>query len=159
LKPDGLFLASLLGGRTLEELRNCFAAAEIETTGGLSPRVAPFADVRDAGQLLQRAGFALPVADAELLQVSYPSPSALMRDLKAMGAGNVLVERRKQPLRRDTLAAVAALYQRDYSVNGRITASFEIITLTGWAPHASQQQPLRPGSAQTSLAKAVGKPD
>ncbi len=159
LKPDGLFLAAMLGGRTLEELRASFAAAEIETTGGLSPRVAPFADVRDAGQLLQRAGFALPVADAEILRVTYPSPLALMRELKAMGASNVLTERRKTPLRRDTLAAAAAIYQRDYGANGRITATFEIVTLTGWAPHASQQQPLRPGSARASLAKALGTSD
>ena len=155
LKPDGLFLGAMLGGRTLAELRAAFSAAEIETTGGISPRVAPFADVRDLGQLMQRAGFALPVADAEVLRVTYPSPLALMRELKAMGASNMLTERRRTPLRRETLALASALYERDYGVDGRIAATFEIITLTGWAPHASQQQPLRPGSARASLAKAL----
>ena len=156
LKPDGLFLAAMLGGRTLEELRASFAAAEIETTGGLSPRVAPFADVCDLGQLMQRAGFALPVADAELLRVTYPSPLALMQELKAMGASNVLSDRRRIPLRRSTLAASSNYYERTFGAIGRIPATFEIITLTGWAPHASQQQPLRPGSARSSLAKALG---
>ncbi len=155
LKPDGLFLAALLGGRTLAELRAAFAAAEIETTGGLSPRVAPFADVRDLGQLMQRAGFALPVADAELLRVTYPSPLALMQELKAMGASNVLNDRRRIPLRRNTLAASVHYYERDFSAMRRIPASFEIVTLTGWAPHASQQQPLKPGSARASLATAL----
>ncbi len=159
LKPDGLFLAAMLGGRTLEELRAAFASAEIETAGGLSPRVAPFADVRDLGRLLQRAGFALPVADTEVLRVTYPTPLALMRELKAMGASNLLRDRRKVPLRRATLAAAATNYARDFGdAAGRVAATFEIVTLTGWAPHASQQQPLRPGSARGSLAAAVTKP-
>ena len=159
LKPDGLFLAALLGGRTLEELRAAFAAAEIETTGGLSPRVAPFADVRDLGQLLQRAGFALPVADAEALQVTYPSPLALMQELRAMGASNPLSQRRKMPLQRKTLVAATTYYEKAFGALGRIPATFEIVTLTGWAPHASQQQPLRPGSARASLAKTLGQSD
>jgi NADH dehydrogenase [ubiquinone] 1 alpha subcomplex assembly factor 5 len=159
LKPDGLFLAALLGGQTLRELRAAFAEAEIATSGGLSPRVVPFADVRDLGQLMQRAGFALPVADTDVLRVTYPSVLALLRELKAMGASNMLSERRKVPMRRQTLAAAAAIYERDYGADGRITATFEIVTLTGWAPHASQQQPLRPGSGRTSLADALGKSD
>ncbi|MEZ5818053.1 MAG: methyltransferase domain-containing protein [Hyphomicrobiaceae bacterium] len=157
LKPDGLMLASLLGGLSLHELREAFVLAESETTGGASPRVAPFADVRDLGGLLQRAGFALPVADSDMLEVGYESPFHLMHDLRAMGWANPLVERRKSPLRRDTLARVAEIYAaRHARPDGRIKATFEIITLTGWAPHESQQKPLRPGSAATRLANALG---
>ena len=159
LKPDGLFLAALLGGRSLEQLRAAFAQAEIALTGGLSPRVAPFADVRDLGQLMQRAGFALPVVDSEILTVTYGEPRGLMDDLKAMGASNVLSDRRRVPLRRGVLTEAIRVYQRDFGLpNGRVPATFEIITLTGWAPHQSQQKPLRPGSAQSSLARALEIP-
>ncbi len=157
LRPDGLMLAALLGGETLRELRETFLAAEADIEGGASPRVAPFADVRDLGALLQRAGFALPVADADVVDVAYASPLTLMRELKAMGASNVLLGRRRTPLRRETLARACALYQERFArPDGRVTATFEIITLTGWAPHESQQKPLRPGSAQMRLADALG---
>ena len=156
LKPDGLLLAAMLGGRTLEQLRSAFASAEIAVTGGLSPRVAPFADVRDLGALLQRAGFALPVTDTELLTVTYADPLALMADIKAMGASNMLTDRRKVPMRRDLLAAVCDAYRQQFALpGGRIPATFEIVTLTGWAPHDSQQKPLRPGSAKASLKAAL----
>ena len=155
LKPDGLFLAAMLGGRSLEQLRDAFAKAEIATTGGLSPRVAPFADVRELGQLLQRAGFALPVADADVLEVTYPSAHGLVADLRGMGVSNMLRERRRAPMRRATLEAAMADYARDFGHAGRVPATFEIVTLTGWAPHASQQQPLRPGSARGSLKAAI----
>src|SRR6266850_2294169 len=149
LKPDGLFLAALLGGETLTELRQSFAAAETEIEGGLSPRVAPFADTREAGALLQRAGFALPVADVERLTVRYASPLALMHDLRRMGATNALAERRRTPLRRATLMRMAEVYAERFSdPDGRIRASFEIVWMSGWAPHPSQQQPLRPRSEE-----------
>ena len=157
LKPDGLFLAALLGGDTLTELRQSFAAAEAEIEGGVSPRVAPFADLRDFGALLQRAGFALPVADVERLTVRYASPLALMHDLRRMGATNVLIERSRRPLKRATLKRVLEIYgERFADADGRIRATFEIVWLSGWAPHESQQQPLRPGSAQQRLADALG---
>jgi SAM-dependent methyltransferase len=157
LKPDGLFLAALLGGDTLAELRESFAVAETELEGGVSPRVAPFPDLRDMGALLQRAGFALPVADVDRVVVRYPSPLALMEDLRRMGATNPLVERRRVPLRRATLARMMEVYaDRFAGPDGRIRASFDIIWLSGWAPHESQQQPLRPGSAKARLADALG---
>jgi SAM-dependent methyltransferase len=157
LKPDGLMLAALLGGRTLHELRVALTEAEIELEGGASPRVAPFADVRDLGGLLQRADFALPVADADTLTVNYDTPFALMRDVRAMGAANMLAERRRTPLRRATLMRAADIYAQRYGGrNGRVPATFEIVTLTGWAPHDSQQKPLIPGSAATRLADALG---
>ena len=156
LKPDGLFLAAMLGGRTLEQLRAAFASAEIALTGGLSPRVAPFADVRDLGALLQRAGFALPVSDADVLTVTYADPLAVMTDLKAMGASNMLNERRKVPATRALIAAAAEAYRQQFAMaDGRVPATFEIVTLTGWSPHESQQKPLRPGSAKTSLSSAL----
>jgi SAM-dependent methyltransferase len=156
LKPDGLFLAAMIGGDTLIELRQAFAAAESERDGGISPRVAPVIDVRDLGALLQRAGFALPVTDSDRLTVRYDNAFALMRDLRRMGATNVLVERRRVPLRRATLLRVAEIYAERFSdPDGRIRATFDILWLSGWAPHDSQQKPLRPGSAQTSLADAV----
>ncbi len=155
LKPDGLMLAALLGGRTLHELRGALTEAEIELEGGASPRVAPFADVRDLGGLLQRADFALPVADADTLTVTYDTPFALMRDLRGMGAANVLAERRRTPLRRATLLRAAEIYAQRHGKNGRIAATFEIVTLTGWAPHEGQQKALAPGSAQTRLADAL----
>jgi SAM-dependent methyltransferase len=157
LKPDGLFLCTMLGGATLEELRTSFAQAETEIDGGLSPRVSPMADLRDLGGLLQRAGFALPVADSDSVTVTYATPLALMRDLRAMGATNALTARRKSPLRRATLARAIAIYQENFAApGGRIRATFEIIHLSGWSPHESQQQPLRPGSAKSRLADALG---
>ena len=157
LKPDGLFLAALLGGDTLTELRQAFAAAEAEMEGGVSPRVAPFADVREMGALLQRAGFALPVTDVERLTVRYSSPFILMGELRRMGATNVLTERRRTPLRRATLKRMAEVYAQRFSDrDAKVRATFEIIWLSGWAPHESQQKPLRPGSAQARLADALG---
>jgi SAM-dependent methyltransferase len=157
LRPDGLMIAALLGGQTLMELREAFVVAETETIGGASPRVAPFADVRDLGALVQRAGFALPVADSETLEVGYASALDLMRDLRAVGWTNVLADRRRAPLRKATLARAVAVYQdRHGRPDGRVKATFEIITLTGWAPHESQQKPLRPGSAAARLADALG---
>ena len=156
LKPDGLFLAALLGGETLTELRQSFAAAEAELDGGVSPRVAPFADLRDLGALLQRAGLALPVADSDRLTVRYATPFDLMRDLRGMGATNALAERRRTPLKRATLLRMAEIYAERFSdPDGRLRASFEIVWLSGWAPHESQQQPLRPGSAKARLADAL----
>jgi hypothetical protein len=157
LKPDGLFLAAMLGGSTLAELREAFAHGETATRGGVSPRVAPFVDVRDAGALLQRAGFALPVADVERLLVRYGDFSGLARDLRVHGFTNVLAERSRAPLRRDTLAAMLAEYSaRHGDGDARIRARFETLYLTGWAPHESQQQPLKPGSAKARLAEALG---
>ncbi len=157
LKPDGLFLAGLLGGQTLQELRDAFMSAELECEGGASPRVAPFADLRDLGALMQRAGFALPVVDSDRVEVSYETPFALMSELRAMGGSNVLNARHRRPLRRATLMRAAQIYMRRYGLpDGRIKATFEIVTLTGWAPHEDQQKPLRPGSAQARLADALG---
>jgi len=157
LKPDGLFLGAVLGGATLSELRQAFVEAEAEIEGGASPRVAPFADVRDLGGLLQRAGFALPVVDADIVTVAYATPLHLMRDIRAMGAANMLAERRRKPLKRATLMRATEIYAERFSrADGRVTATFEIITLTGWAPHESQQKPLRPGSAKSRLADALG---
>src|SRR5712671_2891638 len=161
LKPDGLFLAAVAGGDTLGELRTSFAAAEAEIEGGISPRVAPFADLRDLGALLQRAGFALPVTDVDRLTVRYATPLALMHDLRRMGATNILLERRRTPTRRATMLRMAQLYaERFADPDGRIRATFDIIWLSGWAPHDSQPKPLRPGSAKASLEAAVkrGKP-
>ncbi len=157
LKPDGLLLAALLGGETLKELRVAWLAAEAEITGGVSPRVAPFADVRDMGALLQRAGFALPVVDSETVTVSYASPLSLMQELKAMGASNVLSQRRRTPVTRGLLMRAAEIYaERFAQSDGRVAATFEILTLTAWAPDESQPKPLRPGSAKTRLADALG---
>jgi SAM-dependent methyltransferase len=157
LKPDGLLLAALIGGDSLTELRSAFAAAESEVEGGISPRVAPFADVRELGGLLQRAGFALPVVDSERIAVRYDSALALMRDLRRMGATNILRERQRRPLKRATLTRMAEFYADHFSdPDGRVRASFEIIWLTGWAPHESQQKPLKPGSAVQRLADALG---
>jgi SAM-dependent methyltransferase len=157
LKPDGLFVAALAGGDTLTELRQSFAAAESEIEGGISPRVAPFADVRDLGALLQRAGFALPVTDVDRITVRYGSVFALMHDLRRMGATNALTDRRHVPLRRATLFRMAEIYaERFADPDGRLRATFEIVWLAGWAPHPSQQQPLKPGSARARLADALG---
>ncbi len=158
LRPDGLLLAAMIGGDTLTELRQSFAAAEAELEGGVSPRVAPFADLRDVGALLQRAGFALPVTDVDRIVVRYHSALTLMADLRRMGATNILVERRRTPTRRATLLRMAQIYgERFADADGRIRATFDVIWLSGWAPHDSQQQPLRPGSAKASLAEAVKK--
>lgn len=157
LKPDGLFLGAVLGGRTLTELRDAFITAETEQEGGASPRVMPMADIRDYGALMQRAGFALPVVDADPVTVTYASPLGLLRDLRGMGATNALISRRKTFLRRATLARAMEIYQGRYaSERGRVKASFEIIYLAGWAPHESQQKPLKPGSAAARLADALG---
>lgn len=157
LKPDGLMLAALLGGQTLHELRQAWLIAEEELTGGVSPRVAPFADVRDLGRLIQRAGFALPVADTDVVRVTYASPLALMAEIKAMGASNMLTQRRRVPVTRGLLMRAAQIYAERFGLSdGRIPATFEIITLTAWVPHESQQKPLQPGSAQMRLAEALG---
>ncbi|MCO5091395.1 class I SAM-dependent methyltransferase [Bosea sp. (in: a-proteobacteria)] len=160
LRPDGLFMGCLLGGRSLQELRQALLEAESETMGGVSPRVAPFADLRDLGGLLQRAGFALPVVDSEIVTVRYPDAFGLLGDLRAMGWANALVARRKAPLRRETLLRAAALYaERFADPDGRLPATFEFVWLSGWAPHESQQKPLRPGSAKARLADALGVPE
>lgn len=157
MRPDGLLLATMLGGGTLKELRHAWLVAESEVEGGVSPRVAPFADVRDLGGLLQRAGFALPVVDSETLTVTYSSPLALMQELRAMGASNALSGRRRQPVTKRLLARACEVYEELFATpDGRIPATFEFITLTAWTPHESQPKPLRPGSAQHRLADALG---
>ena len=156
LKPDGLLLAALIGGDTLTELRQSFAAAEAECEGGVSPRVAPFADLRDIGALLQRAGLALPVTDVDRVVVRYDNAFALMHDLRRMGATNILLERRRTPTRRATMLRMAQIYaERFADPDGRIRATFDIVWLSAWAPHESQPKPLRPGSATASLEEAV----
>ncbi len=156
LLPDGLFLAALMGGSTLRELRVALLEAETEITGGASPRVAPAVDVRDLGSLLQRAGFALPVVDSDVVTVTYADPLALMHDLRAMGATNTLTERSRRVLRRDVLARALDIYRQRFAApDGRVSATFEILTATAWAPHPRQQQPLAPGSAKTRLADAL----
>jgi SAM-dependent methyltransferase len=157
LRPDGLFIGCLAGGATLTELRQSLTEAESEISGGISPRVFPFADVRDMGGLLQRAGFALPVADSETITVRYANIFSLMSDLRAMGATNVLDERSRRFTSRNLFLKAADVYQRRFSdPDGKIRATFEIIWLTGWAPHESQQKPLKPGSAKQRLADALG---
>ncbi len=156
LKPDGLLLAALFGGRTLQELRAALTQAETEVTGGAGPRIAPFADVRELGALLQRAGFALPVADSDLVEATYPSARALMDDIRGMGAANALKARAERPLTRAVLARTEEIYRERFGAGDRVNATFEIITLTGWAPHESQQKPLKPGSALARLADALG---
>ena len=156
LKPDGLFLAAMLGGSTLNELRTALTTAELELCGGAGPRVSPFADAFDAAGLLQRAGFALPVTDVDRVTVRYDHALALMADLRAMGETSVLVEGAGRPLTRPLLARAAEIYaQRFAEPDGRVVATFEILALTGWAPHASQPQPLAPGSAKMRLADAL----
>ena len=156
LRPDGLFLAALLGGDTLIELRQALVEAETEVEGGASPRVSPFLDVREAGALLQRAGFSLPVVDLDIITVTWPDALALMKDLRGMGEANAVLERKKSFTRRGTLLSAAAGYQaRHGDAEGRIPATFQIVYLTGWAPHDSQQRPLRPGAATSRLADAL----
>jgi SAM-dependent methyltransferase len=158
LKPDGLLLAAMIGGDTLTELRQSFAAAEAECEGGVSPRVAPFADLRDIGGLLQRAGLALPVTDVDRIVVRYDNAFALMQDLRRMAATNILIERRRTPTRRATMLRMAQIYGERFSdSDGRIRATFDVVWLSGWAPHESQPKPLRPGSAKASLEAAVRK--
>lgn len=155
LKSDGLFMAVLFGGQTLHELRTALAEAEVALTGGLSPRVLPMAEIRDLGALLQRAGLALPVADSLTRKVSYPSLTKLMHDLRAMGEGNALSDRPRQPTPRGLFNEAEYRYRNAFETDGRIEATFEYIFLTGWAPDPSQQQPLRPGSASQRLADAL----
>jgi SAM-dependent methyltransferase len=158
LKPDGLLMAAMLGGDTLSELRQSFAAAEAELESGGSPRVAPFADLRDVGALLQRGGLALPVTDVDRVVARYDSAFALMADLRRMGATNILIERRRTPTRRATMLRMAQIYgERFADPDGRIRATFDVIWLSGWAPDQSQPKPLRPGSATASLEEAVRK--
>lgn len=160
LKPDGLFVAAFPGAGTLTELRDSLLVAETEIAGGASPRILPFADVRDAGALLQRAGFALPVADIDTVTVRYDSMFALMRDLRAMGATNALLARVRKPARRALFLRAAEIYAERFSdPDGRIRATFATIWLSGWAPAETQQKPLKPGSATVSLAKALGELD
>jgi SAM-dependent methyltransferase len=157
LKPDGLFLAVMAGGDTLTELRQSLAAAESEIEGGLSPRVAPFVEVRAMGTLLQRAGFALPVTDIDRVAVRYDHIGALFRDLRAMGATNALTERRAKLLRQETMYRANAIYNERFAdPDGRLRATFDLLWVSGWAPHESQQQPLKPGSAKMRLADALG---
>ena len=157
LRPDGLFVAALFGGETLFELRDALTLAETQIRGGLSPRVAPMGDIRSLGALLQRAGLALPVADSDRVTVTYAHPPALMHDLRAMGETNILAGQDRSFLRRDMLVRASEIYCDKYSdAAGRIRATFEIVYLTGWAPADSQQQPLRPGSARSRLADALG---
>jgi len=157
LKPDGFFIGAMLGGQTLHELRRCLMEAEMEQTGGVSPRLSPFADLRDGAALLQRAGFALPVADHDVITVTYANALALMQDLRGMGATNAVLARSKRPLTRKVLMDAAARYANIFGeADGRIPATFEIIYLTGWAPHESQPQPLRRGSGKVWLGEALG---
>jgi SAM-dependent methyltransferase len=157
LRPDGLFVGALFGGATLTELRQALLAAEDEVSGGASLRVSPFADAIDAAGLLQRAGFALPVADVDRVKVRYAHPLALLKDLRAMGETSVLIDRSRKPLSRKVLFRAMELYQERFAEpDGRVPATFEIVTVTGWAPHESQQKPLRPGSAKMRLADALG---
>jgi SAM-dependent methyltransferase len=157
LKPDGLFLGAIFGGQTLTELRQCLIQAESDLTGGAALRIAPFADAFDVAGLLQRAGFALPVADLDRVMVRYDHPLKLIGDLRRMGETNALADGRGRPLSRPVLARAMALYQERFSdPDGRVRATFDIMTMTGWAPHPTQQQPLKPGSAKMRLADALG---
>ena len=151
LRPDGLFLAIMPGGQTLTELRHVFTGAEAAITGGISPRIAPMADIRDLGALLQRSGFALPVADVDTMQVSYGSALDLMRDLRAMGETNAQSSRNRRMLDRRVLEKVIADYDQQFGEDGKIRATFELITLTGWGPAPDQPKPLKRGSATARL--------
>ena len=156
LKPDGLFLAAMLGGETLAELRQCLSEAELAEEGGVSPRVSPMTDVRDMGRLMQRAGFALPVADADSVSVSYGDPMRLLADLRGMGETNAVALRRKTLTRRATLLHALGLYQTRFAAaDGRIPVEFHLVNVTGWKPHPSQPQPLVPGSGHVSLSDVL----
>ncbi len=160
LRPDGLFIAATLGGRTLEELRSCLGQTEVGLTGGLSPRVVPMGEIRDYGALLQRAGFALPVADSLLLRAEYKDTFHLMHDLRHMGETNALTARHRVSAPKNLFAETEKLYRKNFATEqGGVFASFETIFLTGWAPDASQQQPLRPGSAKSRLSDALKVPE
>lgn len=157
LKPDGLFLAALFAGQTLHELRDSLLEAELAVAGGVSPRVSPITDMRDLAALLQRAGFALPVVDSDTISVTYSDPFRLMQDLRGMGETNALTARPRSPTRRAVLFDAVARYSaRHADADGRVPATFQVVYLTAWAPHESQQKPLRPGSARTRLADALG---
>jgi SAM-dependent methyltransferase len=156
LKPDGMFIGAMLGGETLFELRRCLMEAEMDLTGGISARISPFAEVKDAGGLLQRAGFSLPVVDSDTLTVTYDSAFKLMADLRGMGETNAGLNRLKRPTPRALLIDAARRYAELYSEpDGRVAATFQVLYLAGWAPHESQQKPLRPGTAQARLADAL----
>lgn len=156
LKPDGLFLATMLGGETLNELRRCFIEAELSEEGGAGPRVSPFADVRDAGALLQRAGFALPVVDFDIITVTYAEPLKLLADLRGMGETNATLARRRNTTRRGTVMKAMELYRERFAeADGRVKATFQVLTLTAWRPHESQQKPLARGSGKASLADTL----
>jgi SAM-dependent methyltransferase len=158
LKPDSLFLASLWGGDTLTELRDALMMAEMELEGGMSPRISPFADVKDMGSLLQRAGFAMPVADVDTITVSYDDAFKLMKDLRGMGESNLVATRRKTFTRRSTMLRAAEIYQEKHEgEDGRIPATFQVIYLTGWSPGPDQPKALKPGTAKTSLTEVFGK--
>jgi NADH dehydrogenase [ubiquinone] 1 alpha subcomplex assembly factor 5 len=160
VRPDGLFIATLFGGETLHELRGVLGDAEIAVEGGLSPRVSPFTDIRDAGSLLQRAGFALPVVDTETITVSYSDPLKLLHDLRGMGETNAVMERRLNATRRETMMMAMQLYrERHADEDGRIPATFQILFLSGWSPAPTQQQPLKPGAGETSLTKILANDD
>lgn len=157
LKPDGLFIGALFGGESLIELRTSLIEAELEVRGGYGPRIAPFAESHDLIELMRRVGFAMPVVDSDKITVSYESPLALMRDLRAMGEGNIMRLRPRKGLNRAIISRANEIYvERFADDDGRVTATFEIITLSGWKPHESQQKPLKPGSAKTRLADALG---
>lgn len=156
LRPDGLMIAVMFAGETLDELRQSLTQAEADVTGGISPRVAPMAELRGLGALLQRAGYGLPVADIEPVRVAYETPWHLMRELRAMGESNAMVSRAKGFARRSVFVKMAEIYARDYCEDGRMMATFELAFLTGWAPSETQQKPLRPGSATTRLADFLG---
>lgn len=156
LRPDGLFQGAILGGETLRELRDCLMQAELDISGGVSPRVSPFADVRDLGGLMQRAGFSLPVVDSDVITVTYENMFRLIADLRGMGETNAVLQQSRKIPPRALFMRAAELYQQKYAnAEGRIEATFHIFYLHGWAPHESQPQPLRPGSASASLAKAL----
>ncbi len=157
LKPDGLFLATMFGGDTLRELRGSLSDAEIAVEGGVSPRVSPFTDIRDAGALLQRTGFSLPVVDTETITVSYSDPLKLLHDLRGMGETNAVVKRRLTATRRETMLTAMQLYRDNYAdAEGRVPATFQILYLSGWSPAPTQQKPLKPGQGETSLTKILG---
>jgi SAM-dependent methyltransferase len=156
LKPDGLFLAAVLGGESLHELRASLMAGEAAATGGVSPRVSPFIDLRDMGALMQRAGFALPVVDSDMIAVDYSSPLKLMQDLRGMGASNATFNRLMRPTRRSVIMEAAKAYHDKYAdAQGRVPATFQVVYAIGWAPDARQQKPLQPGTAKTRLADAL----
>ncbi len=157
LTPDGCFIAILPGGETLRELRQSLEQAELALCGGISPRVSPFIDVRDAGGLLQRAGFALPVVDSEMLTIQYDHPLKLLADLRGMGETNALVSSVKHFTPRRVMMAAMEHYQQHFTNEaGRVVATIQLVTLTGWKPHASQQQPAKRGSGKVNLRDALG---